>query len=61
MLILGRNTDQRVLLKLPDGDEIWVTVLQIRHTGHIRLGFDAPDDVEILREEVLPGNQKARR
>jgi carbon storage regulator len=48
MLILRRKIGERVLI---DG-RIEVTVLHIRG-GKVRLGFNAPRNVRVLREEVL--------
>ena len=48
MLILRRRIGERILI---DG-RIEVTVLQVRG-GKVRLGFSAPRDVRVLREEVL--------
>lgn len=52
LLILQRKVRQRVRLLLPNGDEIWVVVAEIKN-GKVRLGFQAPDNVEIMREELL--------
>lgn len=43
MLILGRKPGEKVLI----GDDVVVTYL-----GHGRLGFDAPQDVAIVRDEL---------
>jgi carbon storage regulator len=48
MLILRRRIGERVVI---DG-RIEVTVLHIRG-GKVRLGFNAPRDVRVLREEVM--------
>ena len=48
MLILRRRVGERILI---DG-RIEVTVLHVRG-GKVRLGFSAPRDVRVLREEVL--------
>jgi carbon storage regulator len=48
MLILRRKIGERIVI---DG-RIEVTVLQVRG-GKVRLGFSAPRDVRVLREEVL--------
>jgi carbon storage regulator len=48
MLILRRRIGERILI---DG-RIEVTVLHIRG-GKVRLGFSAPRNVRVLREEVL--------
>ena len=51
MLVLKRRTDQRVVLTLPDGSRIAILVVS---GGSVTLGIDAPPEVEILREELLP-------
>ena len=62
MLILTRRLGDSVLLKYPGG-EITVTYLSLQGpTGtEIRMGFDAPKDVNIVRSEILdryPGSNK---
>ena len=52
MLTLSRSVGERVVLTLPDGQEIWVSVVTVKATGSVRLGFDAPGDVDIWREEL---------
>jgi carbon storage regulator len=47
MLVLSRKDGQRVMV----GPNIVVTVLEIRGDA-VKLGFDAPGEVRILREEV---------
>lgn len=47
MLVLTRKKDQVVLI----GKDIKVHVIEVR-PGVVRLGFEAPRDVQILREEV---------
>ncbi len=51
MLVITRQLDQVVVITLPDGREMRVTVTDIKG-GKIRLGFDAATDVLIDREEV---------
>nr|WP_324258074.1 carbon storage regulator [Cellvibrio fontiphilus] len=53
MLVLGRKASESVVLHLPDGNEIEVTVIEINGRGQVRLGFDAPEDVLITRTELL--------
>ena len=48
MLVLSRKVGESVLI----GNNIKVTVLQLEG-NNIRLGFDAPNDVVIHREEVF--------
>jgi carbon storage regulator CsrA len=50
MLILRRKIGERIVI---DG-RIEVTVLHIRG-GKVRLGFNAPRDIRVLREEILRG------
>lgn len=47
MLILTRSVGERICV----GDDIYITVLQVRG-NHARLGMDAPPAVEVHREEV---------
>ena len=47
MLILTREQNESVIID----DDIKVTVLSDKH-GQVKLGIDAPDDVEIWREEI---------
>ena len=53
MLILTRKIGERVKL----GNDIDVTVLEI-DKGSVRIGFDAPKEVTILRHEVHATIQK---
>lgn len=48
MLALSRKDGERVII---NHGEIVVTVLEIR-PDRVRLGFDAPKDVDVNREEV---------
>lgn len=54
MLILTRRIGDSVVIKHPTGD-IVVTYLSTQGpTGtEIRMGFDAPKDVNIVRSEIL--------
>lgn len=48
MLILSRKVDERILI----AEDVWLRVMYIEG-GRVGLGFDAPRDVRIVREEVL--------
>ena len=48
MLILTRNLGEKIRI----GDEITVTVLGAQG-NQIRLGVNAPEDIVIMREELL--------
>jgi carbon storage regulator len=55
MLVLSRKVGERIIL----GDDVVVTVLSME--GHrIRLGFEAPPNVSIRREELPPQQFKKR-
>lgn len=48
MLVLARGENQRIRI----GSDITVTILEI--SGRvIRVGVDAPEDIVVLREELL--------
>ena len=53
MLILTRGPQQKVFIRLPDGRQVVVEVVEAVSKNKIRLGFQAPDDVVILREELV--------
>ncbi len=47
MLVLSRKVGQKLMV----GDNVVVTVVEIRG-AKVRIGIDAPDEVDIDREEV---------
>lgn len=50
MLVLSRKLGEKIYI----GENICITVVDIDR-GKIRLGIDAPRDVPIFRQELLPG------
>jgi len=54
MLVLTRKARQGIWI----GDNVHVTVLEIAH-GRVKLGIEAPPDVEIDREEIRAVRQEA--
>ena len=57
MLVISRNEGETTILTLPDGREGTLTVLDVRRRRgvmQVRLGFDLPRDVKIVRPEILP-------
>ena len=55
MLVLSRKPKESIQI----GEAITVTVLSIAD-GKIRLGFTAPDNVTILRSELLENKSHAK-
>src|SRR5262249_20857499 len=51
MLVLSRKLGEKIYI----GDNICITVVDIDR-GNIRLGIEAPRDVPIYRQELLPLN-----
>jgi carbon storage regulator len=54
VLVLSRRSHESIRI----GDTIVVTVLEVRG-DHVRLGIDAPNDVEVHRQEVYEAIQGA--
>lgn len=52
MLLLTRKETESTYIILPDGVEIKVTLCCIQGKNQVKLGFEAPPYVKILREEV---------
>jgi carbon storage regulator len=53
MLVLSRKLGEKIYI----GDNICITVVDIDR-GKIRLGIEAPRDVPIFRQELLPQAQQ---
>jgi len=49
MLVLSRKLGEKIVI----GDDIVVTVVKIDR-NQIRLGIEAPEDVNVYREEIAP-------
>jgi len=54
MLVLSRKKDEVIVI----GENIRVTVVEIR-PGKVRLAFDAPRDMLILREEIRDAKKES--
>ena len=52
MLILTRRPGETLIIELPTGERIEVTVLGIKG-NQIRIGTNAPDEISIVREELV--------
>lgn len=49
MLVLSRKLGEKIVI----GDNIVITVVKIDR-NQIRIGIEAPQDVPVYREEILP-------
>jgi len=58
-LILSRKPDEKIIIR-HDGREIVVTVTAVRGAT-VRLGIEAPGDVEIVRDDAKNPAPKAGR
>ena len=57
MLVLGRYANQSIQI----GDDITITITGVQHDGKVRIGIQAPEEVKILRTELIgrePANRK---
>lgn len=52
MLVLSRNPGEKVIIVTPSGEEITVCVVEVRG-DRARMGFEAPREYAIHREEVM--------
>ena len=48
MLVLSRKVGERILI----GDNIAITVVRVAQ-GSVRIGVEAPDNLNVVREEVV--------
>jgi carbon storage regulator CsrA len=53
MLVLTRRLDEAVLITLPDGRVIRVLLTAVESPTKAKLGFEAPRDIHIFREELV--------
>lgn len=51
MLVLTRRIGESILIELPTGELIKVSMLDIKGS-QVRIGTEAPDDITIIREEL---------
>lgn len=59
MLVLSRKKEENIVIKIPDGRVITLKVVQIVG-DKVRLGFNAPVDIEIQRSELLIQEETSR-
>jgi len=56
MLILTRRPSEAIIIELPTGETIKVAVLSVK-PDQVRIGTDAPDNIKIVKEELMEGLQ----
>ena len=56
MLILTRRPGESLILE----DDIRVTILEAKG-NQIRIGIDAPEEVDVVRDEILPDDHPLSR
>lgn len=56
MLLISRREGQRFVVRFGDR-EAWLTVCDISG-GKVQVGIEAPRDVEVVREELLPEGER---
>lgn len=54
MLVLSRKLNEKIQI----GDNVWITVVRI-DGDKIRIGIEAPEDVPIMRTELIQEPEKA--
>lgn len=52
MLTLGRTVGEKIILYTASGERLVIKVAAVVNMTYVRLSFDVPDDVLILREEL---------
>ena len=52
MLVVTRRPGEAIVIELPSGELIEVTVLGVKG-NQVRLGTGAPEDILVLREELV--------
>ena len=55
MLVISRKEGESIILNTPDG-AVRVTIKSIGSGGQVSISIEAPDVVEILREELILGD-----
>jgi len=56
MLVLSRHKNEKIIVMAGDA-EIVITVVLIKGT-QVRIGIDAPTDVQIMRAELIEGDKR---
>ena len=57
MLVLSRKPGQSLMI----GDNIRITIMEIRTDGTVRVGIAAPKEIEVYREEIYLAIQEENK
>lgn len=52
MLVLSRKQDETIIIKIPDREDIKLTIVKIDSMNKVRIGVEAEKDIVILRSEL---------
>jgi carbon storage regulator CsrA len=52
MLVLSRKQDETIIIRVPDREDIKLTIVKIDSLNKVRIGVEAEKDVVILRSEL---------
>lgn len=52
MLVLSRKKDETIILKVPNQQDIKITVVRIDNRNKVRIGIEAAKEVTVLRSEL---------
>lgn len=52
MLVLSRKQDETIIIRVPDREDIKLTIVKIDSLNKVRIGVEAEKDIVILRSEL---------
>ncbi len=52
MLVLSRKKDEIIILKVPNMEDIKITVVRIDNRNKVRIGIEADKEITVLRSEL---------
>ena len=52
MLVISRKPEESIIIYGPDKKEIKITLIKIESTRRVKIGIEASDEYQILRQEL---------